>query len=187
MLSNDQIDRLKTYLLPERGFLYAVLDAARDGRVYPYIMRQEKDRESLWTDEGEGDEIAPWLAELTPRSWLLDALFRHGWGESWGMLVNSRRSFKQLRRHLRRFLYIRTELGEKLYFRFYDPRVLRVFLPTCDKAQLDEFFGALHGEVDSLFVEDEDPRFVLRYSRNESGTLEIERLNLDGAPTDTPR
>ena len=119
------------------------------------------------------------LRWLAPRSWLLDAFFRHGWGESWGILVNSRRSFKELRRHLRRFLYVRTELGEKLYFRFYDPRVLRVFLPTCGKDQLDEIFGATHGEIDSFFVEDEDPRFVLRYGRNEGGALTVDRLAVD--------
>ena len=32
---------------------------------------------------------------------------------------------------------------EALYFRFYDPRVLESFLPTCSEEQLDEFFGSL--------------------------------------------
>ena len=178
MLINEQIGKLRAHLIPERGFLYCVLDAARDGRVYPYVMNQQKDRESLWADHGEGDEIAPWLAELAYRSRLLDDFCRHGWGESWGILVSSRRSFKELRRHLRRFLYIRTEMGEKLYFRFYDPRVLRVFLPIADKEQLDQLFGAVHGEIDSFFLEDEDPRFALRYGRSESGLLTTERLAL---------
>lgn len=31
--------------------------------------------------------------------------------------------------------------GEPMYFRFYDPRVLRAFLPACGGAELSELFG----------------------------------------------
>ena len=30
-----------------------------------------------------------------------------------------------------------------MYFRFYDPRVFRMFLPTCDETQLRDFFGGV--------------------------------------------
>jgi hypothetical protein len=36
---------------------------------------------------------------------------------------------------------VRTDAGERLLFRFYDPRVLGEFLPTCEAAQLREMFG----------------------------------------------
>ena len=41
------------------------------------------------------------------------------------------------------------ETGEEVYFRFYDPRVLRVFLPTCSVRQKAELFG----EIRSFLLE----------------------------------
>src|SRR5919206_403386 len=41
--------------------------------------------------------------------------------------------------------------GTPLYFRYYDPRVLNVFLPTCSGAQLKEMFGP----VDAFVAESE--------------------------------
>jgi len=35
--------------------------------------------------------------------------------------------------------------GKDMYFRFYDPRVLRVFLPTCTPEELSDFFGPIAG------------------------------------------
>jgi hypothetical protein len=48
-----------------------------------------------------------------------------------------------LYKHLRKFLIVQSEEGKEMYFRYYDPRVLRVFLPTCEPAQLKEFFGPI--------------------------------------------
>ncbi len=42
----------------------------------------------------------------------------------------------------------------------YDPLVLRLFLPTCDVAQLKEFFGP----VQKFICGDEEPAFVLLFS-----------------------
>jgi hypothetical protein len=80
-------------------------------------------------------------------------------------------SFEELYKHFRRFLTVNTEDGQKLYFRYYDPRVLRVFLPTCDSAQLSEFFGS----IKYFFAEDEDPEFILRFSL-QNRTLLTDRL-----------
>ena len=46
-----------------------------------------------------------------------------------------------MRTHFRRFLLVEAPDGDSWYFRFYDPRVLERFLPTCDAAQLTDFFG----------------------------------------------
>ena len=55
----------------------------------------------------------------------------------------------QLRRHCKKFLRVRTEDHRVLMFRFYDPRVLSVFLPTCDARQ----YRALLGPMQRLLVE----------------------------------
>jgi hypothetical protein len=48
-----------------------------------------------------------------------------------------------LRRHLRQFLTVRDPRGQQLLFRYYDPRVLRVYLPTCVEDELQSMFGPI--------------------------------------------
>jgi len=63
--------------------------------------------------------------------------------------------------HLRRFLTVRTEKGKKLLFRFYDPRVLRLYLPTCTSTELNTFFGP----VERFVCEGGDSQTALVHSR----------------------
>jgi len=53
-----------------------------------------------------------------------------------------------------------------LIFRYYDPRVLRAYLPTCSPAELNTFFGP----VTAFITEGENPGEILEF-RNERGTL----------------
>ena len=70
---------------------------------------------------------------------------------------------RDLRSHLRRFLIVLDEdTGKKLYFRFYDPRVLRAFLPTCSKIQVADMFG----EIGMFLLEGEDAG-VMRFAGGE--------------------
>ncbi len=53
------------------------------------------------------------------------------------------------------------EGGGTLLFRYYDPRVLRIFLPTCTPAELREFFGPLS----RLYAEAEGGQELLEFSQ----------------------
>jgi hypothetical protein len=44
-------------------------------------------------------------------------------------------------RHFRRLVRVVDEAGTVMLFRFYDPRVLRAFIPTCTAEQRAELFG----------------------------------------------
>jgi hypothetical protein len=44
--------------------------------------------------------------------------------------------------------------GKIVYFRFYDPRVLRAYLTTCTDDEIRTFFGPVH----RLVMEEEDGR-----------------------------
>ncbi|HYO54531.1 DUF4123 domain-containing protein [Archangium sp.] len=126
--------------------LFAVLDSARDRRVLKLLQEAEEDHESLY--EGpEGEElasVAPYLIRLPRDSALIELLVRGGWGKSWGVFLTSPLPFKETRRHLRKFLKVQDEKSRKrMYFRFYDPRVLRVFLPSCSPEQRGAFGGPL--------------------------------------------
>jgi len=45
------------------------------------------------------------------------------------VFLRTETGIEQLRKHLRGFLRVRDEAGRRLIFRYYDPRVLRVYLP----------------------------------------------------------
>jgi hypothetical protein len=126
--------------------LYAVLDAARDERVLELLHEAVDDHRSLY--EGvKGEALAmeaPYLVCFRRDSGLLDRVIGEGWGRSWGVFVTSRQPFKAVRRHFRRFLMVEDEeTAERMYFRFYDPRVLREFWPIATVRQKDDLGAGL--------------------------------------------
>ena len=48
---------------------------------------------------------------------------------------------------------------ENLYFRYYDPRVLRIYLPACNKEELATIFGPVRRYV----LEGEEKEMVIEY------------------------
>ncbi len=115
--------------------LYAILDAARSERILELLHESVEEYCSLYEGpKGESlEEVAPYLVRLPKESWLLKSLVYEGWGSSWGIYLTSSQPLLALRRHFRRFLMVEQEgaAADMLYFRFYDPRVMLMFLPTC--------------------------------------------------------
>ena len=66
------------------------------------------------------------------------------------------------------------ENGNRLYFRFYDPRVFRMILPIYEKKQLVEFFTF----AGRFFVEEADPSMLLQYSLKDN-ELETQVTDLE--------
>ncbi len=155
--------------------LFALLDAAREPLVLARLFEAKPEFQSLY--EGtKGDALAafaPYLVALPPGSLLLETLVRDGWGKSWGVYLRSGLPFKELRQHFRRFLLVKTEAGEELYFRFYDPRVLRVFLPTCSPQEAAQFFGP----VTEFLLESGDPGTLLTF-KLKNGRAEQQMVSL---------
>ncbi len=138
-----------------RGNLFAVVDAARDDRILILVRESVEHYESLYEGvEGEAlAHVAPHLVQLPRGSGLLQRLVREGWENRWASFIEAPLSFKDLRRHLRRHLMVAdADTRKKMYFRFYDPVVLRSFLPTSTVKQRAEFFG----EIEAFYVEDEN-------------------------------
>src|SRR5262249_7471285 len=63
--------------------------------------------------------------------------------------------------------------GNELYFRFYDPRVLRTFLPACTGAETKRFFGP----VGIYLMETENGEAISLFSRRTSGMIPVAKLN----------
>ena len=154
-------DRVLKQLLSRKEPLFAILDAARDPMVLVRLMECKEQYQSLY--EGtKGERLAaaaPYLVALSPKSPFLETLVREGWGKSWGVYLTSQVPFAEVRKHLRRFLTVKTEEGKELLFRYYDPRVLRVFLPTCTPEELSTIFGP----VASFLMEAEESCQMLRF------------------------
>lgn len=139
-------------LLPRReaGTLYAVIDAARSERALELIEESVDPYASLYDGEqGRAfDDVAPYLVHLQRGSGLLERLVHEGWGDAWGIWVDSRAGFDDLRRHLRRFLMVEAE-GEqhRLLFRYYDPRVMRSFAGVITPEQRAELLKVIDAIV----------------------------------------
>lgn len=85
--------------------------------------------------------VAPYLVALEESSSFTSWLLETGWGRHWGVFLRSRSDLESLRKHLRRFLLVKDPEGKRLHFRYYDPRVLELYLPTCTPRELDAVFG----------------------------------------------
>ncbi|MEZ4405860.1 MAG: DUF4123 domain-containing protein [Polyangiales bacterium] len=144
MSEGDRAAAVVERLRAEGEGLYAVLDAARDDHVLAAISRSGERFRSLyegWQGDGLAD-VAPYLVELPSGSAFVDRLVREGWGESWGIFLVTPEDFFSVRRHLRRFLRVVDHDGKRLLFRYYDPRVMRAWLPTCTPDETRAFFGS---------------------------------------------
>jgi len=136
--------------------LYALLDGARDPRIVPRIEAADVEARCLLDGELHPSlaAAAPYLVALEPAAPFTRALLAEGWGDAWGVLLTAAAPLDALRRHFRRFLRVADEDGRPLMFRYYDPRVLRLYLPTCTPDELALVFGP----VSSYLIEDGEAR-----------------------------
>lgn len=155
--------------------VYAIVDAAQDEAIYPLIRDASPEHLCLFFGRKavEMAEVAPYLVRLDPNDPFTDQILEKGWGNSWGIFLQSPSALQELARHFRRYLMVYDEDGKPLYFRFYDPRVFRVYLPTCNEAELKTVFGP----VSFFLLEDEARSTALRF-HFVSGGLQHEKLHL---------
>lgn len=157
------LDALWSPDTPASGNVWAVVDCARRPRIYPAVEQCFFDKCCLYAGilPPELARAAPYLVQLYQSDHFTELLLDQGWGDSWGIFLRSKASMKTLRRHLRGFLMVQNERRKRLSFRYYDPRVLRVFLPTCSQRQLETLFGPVDHYI--LEGEGEDPQTMIRF------------------------
>ena len=155
-------EKLIALLRAEFQPLYALLDAAREPSVLKVLFESKEQYQSLF--EGpQGAQLAhfaPYLVRLPQNSSLIGTLVEQGWSKGWGVYLASQEPLEGLRRHFRQFLMVKLPDQKQVYFRFYDPRVLRLFLPTCTAQEISLLFGP----VKYYIMEDEKPDMLLRFS-----------------------
>jgi hypothetical protein len=160
-------ERLIAMLRGEFQPLYALLDAACEPSVLKVLFESKEECQSLF--EGpQGAQLAhfaPYLVRLPENSPLIATLIEQGWGKNWGIYLTCPEPLEALRRHFRHFLMVKLPDRKQVYFRFYDPRVLRLFLPTCTAEEISLIFGP----VKYYIMEDEKPELLLRFSNKGVG------------------
>ncbi len=152
---------------------YAVLDGARVDKLVRQIATLRAPSACLFAGKLEPSRarIAPYLVQLERDGAFTNWLFERGIGRSWGIFIRTDSELDPLRKHLRRFLLVRGPDGKQLYFRWYDPRVLRIYLPTCDDGDVAQLFGP----VDSFGVESDDARELLLF-HGDTAPPSVERI-----------
>ncbi|HEV7237889.1 MAG TPA: DUF4123 domain-containing protein [Thermoanaerobaculia bacterium] len=161
---------------------FALLDAARDENIYPSLLTADCNWASLYRGDAAARmaEVAPYLVELDRDSLFTRWLLRHGWGKSWGIFLGASAGLEILRSHFRKFLMAQLPDGRSVYFRFYDPRVLRAYLPTCT----DEELKAIFGPVQHYAMENVDGELLLTFEQSD-GILLKKRIGSAAVPPST--
>jgi len=147
-------------------YLYAFVDSARNDEVFKYFLTDNIEYRSLF--HGKMDikffGVSGFLLECKKDSILLNWLTTETWGNSYSIFFVSKAAFDDVLRHFQKFNRVYLEDDDVVYFRYYDPRVLRVYLPTCNSKEIKTFFG----ETESFFMDKLNPGIVIEYQRYSS-------------------
>ena len=156
---------------------YAIIDAARD---YTRIALAEHC--CIWSESLFSGEKGADLDDVAPHLYICDFEGTVAWltlrgfqkGEA-GILLESSLPFKKLRKELRKRLSVwREQSKRRAFFRFYDPRVLRTFLPSCTPEELEQFFGP----IDAFHCQGMSPVEVLSFTLHDR-ELQVAKSNID--------
>jgi hypothetical protein len=142
--------------------VFAVLDGARDPLIASRVEAYLDQKACLYegTLPRELVNAAPHLLRLFCDDHFCRRLVHDGWGQSWGIFAIAPTSLTSLRRHFRKFMVVRGPKGNRLVFRWYDPRVLRVYLPTCTLEELRTVFGP----IEAFLVEGREAGTAQRFA-----------------------
>lgn len=179
-MAQSLISRLEQHLWPKgyRRDVWMIVDSARDRRIYELLLESYFEYSCLYSGplppglEG----VAPYLLQLEYEDPRTQRFLERAWGRSWGIFLKCDTRLQTLRKHLRRFLTVRGPDGGKLLFRYYDPRVMRVYLPSCSSEELRNIFGP----IERFWMEGEGPRTFLEFGI-EGNKLARNELLLDGS------
>jgi hypothetical protein len=184
-MTDKLVARIEEILWPQgpRQNIWMILDGARSIEIFRMLLACHLEYACLYSGPltGELEVAAPYLVQLDHGYRDTHEFIQRAWGNSWGVFLRSETSLKKLRRHLREFLVVRDERGERLVFRYYDPRVLRVYLPTCTPAELRTFFGP----IETFWTESENTKELGEFLLGATG-LQLRWVDISGVQGGEP-
>jgi hypothetical protein len=159
--------------------LYGIVDSAKNEDVFRHLIIGGVRYKSLF--EGTMDEqsygVSGFLVECKKESPLFKWMTTEAWGDSCCIFFTSKASFDDLFKHFQKFNRVYLEGDEVVLFRYYDPRVLRTYLPTCNRGEVEMFFG----EVMAFIAENKNPELLTRFEKNASegsGSLQVSNYKI---------
>jgi hypothetical protein len=174
MIAEEIVESIGEHLFSDEDVnVFAVLDGASVPGLLDKLYGLSPNFCCLFKGELPPDmaEVAPYLVQLEPGSEFTSWAVGQGWGNHWGIFAATDLDLRAAARHFRAFLIVYDGSGRPLRFRYYDPRVLRTYLPTCSPEELATVFGP----VTSFLLEDADPGAALRF-RMAAGSLTQKRI-----------
>jgi len=143
MTSTDRLTALENAVFLRDTNAFAILDGASIPGLLSLLYQPGVEFECLQGGDLAPDEaeVAPYLVRLERGMPLLARMLQSGWGQHWGIILQAKGDLAAVRRHFRPLLIVHDEAGTPMRFRYYDPRVLSVYLPTCSPGELAELFG----------------------------------------------
>lgn len=174
MATEETIESVSDYLFREPGAnVFAVLDGASVAGLLDKLYELSPNFCCLFRGALSPDmaEVAPYLVQLEAGTEFTRWVISQGWGNHWGIFAASDADLRRMRSHFRTFLIVYDETGRPLRFRYYDPRVLRLYLPTCNAQELATVFGP----VASFTVEAADSATLLSFQAV-SGTAQQKQI-----------
>lgn len=151
-MTSQQVEKLGGRLWPDDGCTtFALLDGAGIPDLIDRLQQAPGlEFECLFSGEQEAGvaEVAPYIARLEAGSefarWAMG-----GWGQRRGIFVRvpSDVELPVLRRHFRKLNMVYGPDGNSMLFRYYDPRVLWMFLSACERGQVNVVFGPVSSYI----------------------------------------
>ncbi|AUH33090.1 DUF4123 domain-containing protein [Paracoccus tegillarcae] len=164
-----------TTSLPLRAF--ALLDASQSPDIPICLEGFSGPARCLFDGAAYEDmaEVAPWLIELTRHSDAWDWFVEEGYGRNWGILIHSRLELPRLKTHLKKFLKIEDEDGERYFFKYYRPEHFNRYAPGFDGVQRASFWRG----IEAVHAESKGNATVLmRHRLNKGGRHESRPLDV---------
>jgi hypothetical protein len=143
--------------------LYAVVDACQAPELIE-LARSQYGQPNRMLFKGKAASLeevelfAPFFISIDPETDFLDHWITYC-GENAGVLFTTAAPPVRIFRHLRKIFVVQDEGGQEHFFRFYDPRVLRVYLPTCSREELRTFFGP----IQAFYVDGKEPSKLVKF------------------------
>lgn len=158
------VEQLRAEAEQRQQRLYVLLDLAQGDLALEQLAQYDGSEPFEFLEPGrseaELEEFSPVLLPCSEGSGLLSWMLGDGLGQSFGVLLASEYGPAELAAHLNPLTEVlRQEDDEPLIFRFQDPRVLSVYLPTCTAEELDRVFGP----VRRFWVEADDGARLLDF------------------------
>ena len=145
----------------EEHNLYCIVDCAADETLYPVLKNSDWEYRCLYKQgihfhaERITDALAataPYLLKLDPDTMTVEHFIRQRLGKNQAVFFQSDASINDLEKHFSGMLKAMDEKGTVFNFRYHDPRILSVYLPTCTEEEKHIFYGP----VDIFWTENEE-------------------------------